>query len=161
LGRERRDLGGFPDLGPSTDTPVGKQFSELMKANESVRRFAAAPKIAVPDPFNAVTVLMGIQQHLRDDLSRYQLVDQVFASQLDRYLQAAIAAANQGNNAGVIANLKDLRQMLKKEHPDVDQDGYAESDPDKVKNRQVLIDKLAARVLDFDFKYIEKRVKAN
>jgi len=161
IGRARRDLGGFPDLGPSADTSVGKQFSELMKANESVRRFAAAPRIVVPDPFNVATVLTGIQQHIRDDLSRYELVDAVFASQLDRYIQAAIAAANQGNNAAVIANLKDLRQMLKKEYVDVDQDSFTESEPEKVKNRQVLIDKLAAKVLDFDFKYVEKRVKAN
>lgn len=160
FGNARRDLGGFPDLGPSSDTPVGKQFSDLMKANESVRRFAAAPKISVPTPFNAATVLAGIQKHIRDDLTAYQLVDSVFASQLDRLLQTAIAAAQQGNTTGLKANLKDLRQLLKKEHEDVDkEDDEVESTHKNTRGNSALIDKLAAKVLDFDFKYIEKRLK--
>lgn len=160
IGRARRDLGGFPDLGPSDDTPVGQQFSELMKNNESVRRFAAAPKIMVPDPFDTAVVLTGIQKHIKQDLISMQLIEPVFATQLDRLLQAATDAAKLNATRAVREYLKDLRKLLKKEHADIDkEDDEVESDPEKVKSGQVPIDKLAAKVLDFDFKYVEKRVK--
>jgi hypothetical protein len=159
IGNERRDLGGFPDLGPSDDTPVAKQFSELMQNNESVRRFAAAPKIRVPDPFNTAVVLSGIQKHLNQNLISLKLIDPVFASQLDRLLQAAIDAAKLNATQAVRDHLKDLRKLLKKEHADADkEDDESESDPKKVEDKQTPIDKLAAKVLDFDFKYVQKRL---
>lgn len=163
IGNTLRDPGsiqGFPDLGPSSDTPVGKQYSELMKNNESVRRFAATPKIRVPDPFDTAVVLAGIQKHIKQDLLSMQLIDPVFAAQLDGILQAAIDAAKLNATKAVRDHLKDLRKLLKKEHADADkEDDESESDPEKIKSGQVPIDKLAAKVLDFDFKYVEKRLK--
>ena len=52
--------------------------------------------------------------------------------------------------------------MLKKEHEDVDkddekEDGKHEGISDD-KNKRILIDRLAARVLDFDLKYVLKRM---
>ena len=94
-----------------------------------------------------------------------KLIDPTFASQLDRLFQTAIAAAKGGNTVALKGNLKDLRQMLKREHADVDkedEDWDKEDDgkgKEKDKSRQ--IDKLAAKVLDFDLKYIQKRLGHN
>lgn len=155
---QREDYTGNMD--PHADTEIGKQYWKLLETSEYVRRFAAAPKISVPDPFDTAVVLSGIQKHLNQDLVFLKLIDPVFASQLDRLLQAAIDAAKINATKAVRDHLKDLRKLLKKEHDDADkEDNEVESDPEKVKGGQVLIDKLAAKVLDFDFKYVEKRLK--
>lgn len=144
---------------PEIDTPVGKKVSDL-QYNNFITRFAAAPKIRVPDPFDTAVVLVGVQKHIKQDLLSMQLIDPVFATQLDSILQAAIDAAKLSATKAVRDHLKDLRKLLKKEHADVDkEDDEVESDPEKVKSGQVPIDKLAAKVLDFDFKYVEKRLK--
>ena len=157
IGNARRDLGGFPDLGPSSDTPVGQQFSELMQNNESVRRFAAAPKIPNPTPFNAAVVLGGMQKHVKDDMASMQLIDPALAALVDRGLTQAIAAAQGGNTPSLLHEIKSLRQLLKQEHADVDQDNDGDDD-DKDKKPKPRIAKLAAKVLDFDLKYVEKRI---
>ena len=51
--------------------------------------------------------------------------------------------------------------MLKREYADVDQDDEdwdKDDDKGKEKDKSRLIDKLAAKVLDFDLKYIQKRL---
>jgi hypothetical protein len=155
---------GFPDPGPDPDSPVGKQFNELHSKN-FVPRPAAVPLIPVPNPFDAAAVLTSMQKHVNQDLVTMNLIDPAFASQLDRLFQTAIAAAKGGNAVALKGNLKDLRQMLKREHADVDKDNEDrnnnDDDKNKEKDKSPLIDKLAAKVLDFDLKYIQKRLGHN
>lgn len=122
-----------------------------------VPRLAAVPRIPAGQPFDPVLTLTGIQKHLNQDLVSLKLVDPVFASQLDRSLQAALDAAKLNNTRALKDHPKDLRRALKKEHDDVDKEDHDDDDEGKPK-KSGLIDKLAARVLDFDIKYVEKRV---
>jgi hypothetical protein len=50
-----------------------------------------------------------------------------------------------------------MRVLLKKEQPEADKE-EADDDDAKDKNRRALIDKLAALILDFDLKYVTKRM---
>lgn len=148
---------GFPDSGPDPESTVGKQFNEL-HSRDFVTRSAAAPRIPTGQPFDPTLTLAGIQKHLNQVLVSMKLVDPVFAAQLDLGLQAAIDAAKLNNTKALKEHLKDLRHALKKEHHDVDKEDDDKDDEDSKPKKSGLIDKLAARVLDFDIKYIEKRI---
>lgn len=152
---------GFPDNGPDPNTPVGKEFAKR-EDHDFVARFAAIPKIPVADPFDPAFVVTGIQKHLNQDLVSLNLVDPVFASQLNRGLQAAVDAAKLNNIKTMKGNLRDVRRLLKKEYPDADK-GEAEDDRGEDGNRRAhgarLIAPLAAQVLDFDVRYVEARVR--
>lgn len=151
---------GFPDPGPNPDSPVGKQFNEL-HSRDFVVRYAAAPRIAVPTPFDTAVVLTGIQQHVKTDMLSMQLIDTSLIALLDPWFASAIDAAKRNNTEGMRHAIKELRRLLKQEHADVDRDDDGDmGDDDKEKKTKPRIDKLAARVLDFDLKYVEKRVKS-
>ncbi len=147
---------GLAGEGPDPESEVGKQFNELDEHN-FVSRHVAVPKIRVPNPFNTATVLKDLQKHIKKDLMNAKLVEASFAEQLDRSLTVAIDAAQRGNTDGLRAQLIDIRQMLKKEHGDLDEDATNDGEDDK-KVPKRSIDKLAARVLDFDIKYVLKQV---
>lgn len=148
------------EIDPASE--VGKQVNQLETSN-FVRIASAVPRISVPSPYDAATVLTNIQKHLDTDLVGLKLVGPALVTELDRWLDAAIAAAKSGNSAALKADIKELRKLLKREHEDVDKenDGDAKDDDDKNKTTRRQIDKLAARVLNFDLKYVEKRVKGD
>lgn len=150
---------GFPDEGP--DQALADKLYELRRPdNNSVPRLAAIPRIPNPTPFNAVVVLGGIQKHVKDDMASMQLIDPALLALIDRGLTQAIAAAQGGNTPSLLHEIKSLRQLLKQEHADVDKDDDSDrDDDDKEKKTRFRIDRLAARVLDFDLKYVERRVQ--
>jgi len=148
---------GFPDEGPDPNSEVGKQFEQLNN-NDFVHRYAVAPLVAVPTPFNAAAVLTAIQHHIDRDLVAMKLIDPVFAAQLDRLLQAAIAAVNIGNTKAAREDLNELHRLIESEHKNIDKDDD-KGDRDKDKDKSRLIDKLAARVLVFDLRYVAKRLE--
>lgn len=147
-------LGEVPDI----ETTVGAQVNQL-RLNDFVPRLAAVPKIPNPTPFNAAVVLGGMQKHVKDDMASMQLIDPNLLAAIDRGLTQAIAAAQIGNTSSLLHEIKNLRKLLKQEHKDVDQDDDDRDDDDKNKAAKRQIDKLAAQVLDFNLKYVEKRVK--
>jgi len=142
---------------PEVDTPAGIQMTAL---KDFVPRLAAIPRIPNPTPFNVVAVLGGIQKHVKDDMASMQLIDPALLPLIDRGLTQANTAAQGGNTASLLHEIKNLRQLLKQEHADVDQDNDSDDD-DKEKKPKPRIAKLAAKVLDFDLKYVEKRVKGD
>ncbi len=152
---------GFPDEGPNPESEVGKQLNQL-ETNNFVPHLAAVPSIPAPAPFNAAVVLGNLQKHVKADMVSMQLVDPALLALIDRGLTQAIAAAQGGNTPSLLHEIKSLRKLLKQEHANVDMDDDGDRDDDdkdkKVKSR---IDKLAARVLDFDLKYVEMRVKGD
>ena len=150
---------GFPDEGPDPESEVGKQLNQL-ETNDFVPRLAAIPRIPNPTPFDTVVVLGGIQQHVKTDMAAMQLIDPALLAAIDRGLTQAIAAAQIGNTSSLLHEIKNLRKLLKQEHADVDQDNDGDDD-DKEKQPKPRIAKLAAKVLDFDLKYIEKRTKGD
>jgi len=150
----------FPDEGPSE----GLFRDEILRIhdNDFVTRLAAVPRIAVPSPFDAAVVLTGLQKHIKTDMTSMQLIDPTLHSLIDRGLSQAIAAVQGGNTPSLLHEIKNLRQLLKQEHADVDKDDEGDrNDDDKEKKTKPRVDKLAARVLDFDLKYVEKRVKGD
>jgi len=136
---------------------IGKKIEELKKHNAATG-IIAVPKIPNPVPYGAVTVLTGIQKHLDTDLVTMKLVDPALITELDRWLGAAISAAGQGNTKALRASLQEARKLLLQEHQDLDKEDDNEEDnkPTQTKPR---IDRLAARVLDFDLRYVESRIK--
>lgn len=138
---------------------VGDQM-DLLLNNDFVPRTVAVPRIPVPTPFVPAVVLGSIQQHVKTDMVSMQLIDPALLVLIDRGLTQAIAAAQGGNTPSLLHEIKNLRKLLKQEHADVDKDDDGDQDnDDKEKKTKSPIDKLAARVLDFDLKYVEKRVK--
>lgn len=139
---------------------IADEVEQLDKKN-FVPRPAAVPLIPVANPFDPAAVLSSMQKHVNQDLVTMKLVDPTFASKLDRLFQTAIAAAKDGNTVALKGNLGDLRKLLKNEYADVDKDDVDWDKDDAKDNEQTkskLIDMLAAKVLDFYLKYIQKRL---
>jgi hypothetical protein len=151
----------YPDEGPGGALI---EFMEnggfLKKASEGVSRLAIVPRISVPTPYDAATVLTNIQKHLDTDLISMKLVDPVLVAQMDPWFATAIDAAKRNNTTGLRNALQELRRLLKQECADVDQEGN-ETETDDKPVAPARIAKLAARVLDFDLKYVQTRVKDN
>jgi hypothetical protein len=144
------------DEGPEENSPIMEEFNRLVDQDE-VTRLGLVPVIAVPSPFNAATVLTDIQKHLNTDLLALQIVDSVFAAQLDSWLITGIDAAKLNNVAGLLNALTQARALLKAQYPDIDNTGNEAATDDKMVPPK-LIAKLAARTLNFDLKYVYAQV---
>ena len=154
----RIDGEGLPDT--PGDDPFWQQYFAL-RQNDFLRRPAAVPSIAIPNPFNAAVLIDRIQTQMHTWIAM-QLLDATYSSQLDRYLTAAANAYRLNQPKAGKEHIQTLRKMLKKEHEDADkddekEDGKHEGKSDD-KNKRIPIDRLAARVLDFDLKYVLKRM---
>ena len=147
----------FPAEGPTGE--LAKEFAPI-EQNDYVSRNAAVPAIPVPTPFDPAVVLGSIQAqtHLWIGMS---LLDPVFSAQLDRYFLSAISAYRLNQPKVGKKEIQTVRELIKKEQPDLGRDEEHESDKSQEKNddrKSALIDRLAARVLDFDLEYVTKRM---
>ncbi len=145
----------FSDEGPVEDSAVLTELNRL-RDNDFVTRTAAVPMIAVPAPFDAAALLGSIQYQMHKWIAM-KLLDATFSAQLDRYFQSAISACQLNQPEVGMQQIEVLRVLIRKEQPDMGRDEQHESDRSHEKNddRQTpLIDKLAARVLDFDLGYV-------
>jgi hypothetical protein len=151
---------GYGGEGPEPGSDVAKQIQAL-DDNDFVPRNAAIPTIPVPTPFDPAATLERIQTHMHTWIAK-QLLDPVFSAQLDRYFQSAISAYRLNQPKVGKKHIQTMRELIKKEHADADReddkDDRGEKGNDHDKNKRVLIDKLAARILDFDLKYVTKRM---
>lgn len=143
------------------DGGFGQQYTKLTTKNNFVTPPAAVPAIAVPNPFNAAVLIDRIQTQMHTWIAM-QLLDASFSSQLDRYLTAAADAYRHNQPKAGKEHIQTLRKMLKNEHEDADkddekEDGKHEGKSDD-KTKRLPIDRLPARVLDFDLKYVLKRM---
>lgn len=156
---ESEAINGFSGGGPNPDSDISKQIQALYQ-NDFVPRNAAIPTISVPDPFDPALTLERIQTHMHTWIAM-QLLDPALSAQIDRYFQAAISAYRLNQPTVGRQQIQEIRKLVKKEQPDADMedanDDEHEEDRDD-KTRRALIDKLAARVLDFDLKYVMKRM---
>lgn len=144
---------GFEDEGPDGD--ISEQLHQL-QMNDFVRRYAAVPAISIANPFNAAVILQGIQKQTKAWVD-LQLLDPALSSQFDRVFQAAIDAASRNDSKRVNAYLTDIRKLVRNEHKDLESDRDDDKD-DAAKKGSALIAKLAAQVLNFNLKYIRKRL---
>jgi hypothetical protein len=136
---------------PPNNAAQGKAYA--FESTDFITRLVAAPKIGNPVPFNAAVVLGNLQKHLKTDVVPLGLIDPVLMAVIDRGLIQAIAAAQSGNTTSLLHEIKSLRQLLKNEYADVDQDNDAD-DYDDDKQPKPRVTKLAARVLDFNLGYV-------
>ena len=157
-----RFVNGYGGEGPNPDSDISKQI-QVLDQNNFVRRNAAVPTIAVPDPFDAAVTLERIQTQMHTWIAM-QLLDATFSSQLDRYFQSAISAYRLNQPKVGKQQIEAMRALIKKEQPDLGRDEEHESDKNQEKNddrKSALIDKLAARILDFDLKYVTKHIDSD
>ena len=90
-----------------------------------------------------------------------KLLDATFSAQLDRSFQSAISAYRLNQPGVGKQEIQTMHELIEKEQPDLGRDEEHESDKNHEKNddrKSALIDRLAARVLDFDLKYVTKRL---
>lgn len=156
-------MGGVPTLafaGDGLNDRMGEQLNEIEKKTNGILRPVAVPTFFIVKPFNAAKLLEYLQAHAKVDLVKFKLIDPALVTQLDPWFTAAIDAAKGGNTVAARYQIKELRRLLKQEHQDVDREDESDEIDDKdEKKAGTRIDKLAARVLDFDLKYIDTRLK--
>ena len=160
LQNEPNGIFGFPDDGPLKDSAILTQLNQL-RDNDFVTRPAAVPMITVPAPFDAATLLGSIQTQMHTWIAM-NLLDATFSSQLDRYFQSAISAYQLNQHKVGKQQIEAMRELIEKEQPDMGRDEEHESDKNHENNddrKSALIARLAARVLDFDLKYVVKRME--
>lgn len=152
------EIFGFPDDGPLKDSSIFMELKKLRKNNYVVRN-AAVPTIAVPVPFDAAVLLDRIRTHVATWTGK-QLLDPAFAAQLDRYMVAAAESFRRNQLKAAKEHLETIHELIEKEHKHLDgeEDEMSEKDEHKPIARPN-IDRLAARVLDFDLKYVLKRME--
>lgn len=151
---------GYAGEGPAVDSAIYSELEQLRK-NNFISRPAAVPMIVVPAPFDSAILLDRIQLQIHTWIGM-QLLDATFSTQLDRYLTAAADAYRHNQPRAAKEHIQTLRKMLKKEHEDSDKDNEKEDEKHDGKKddnaKRIPIDRLAARVLDFDLKYILRRM---
>ena len=149
------EIFGFLDDGPLQDSAVFAELNQL-RDNDFVRRNAVVPTIAVPVPFDAAVLLDRIRTHVATWPGK-QLLDPAFAAQLDRYMVAAAEAYRLNNTKAGRENIQTTRKLLAKEHHNLDHDEDDDDTEEHKTSTRLTIDRLAARVLDFDLRYVLKR----
>ena len=152
----------FPDAEISDIT---RQMDEIVAKNY-IPYNIAAPLIAIPTPFDPAIVLDNLRTHVATWPSK-QLADATFAAQLDAEM-IAVANAYRSNQPEVARDhIEIMLDMIRREHKDIDHEDDDEDDNKrgekeherKATTQPIRIDRLAARVLDFDLKYVLKRMK--
>jgi hypothetical protein len=156
-------LDGFGDMGPSfkdegPDGEISDQLDKLIE-NDYVPRPAAVPVIAVPVPFDAATLLDRIRTEMLTWPGK-QLLDATYAAKLDGLLSSAANAFRLSQPKAAKEHIETIRKLLAKEHHHVDHDDEDDEDTEEHKKAtRFTIDRLSARVLDFDLRYVLKRTE--
>lgn len=156
-------------IGHAPQGVAGDQLDEI-EENNFVPRHAAVPTISVPDPFEATVVLGDIQKHAQE-LAAMELIEPVFADQLDQLFTAVIEALGRENTESALQHLKDMRHLIqqarhkdkrdnKRKHKKKGEHDPDDWDDEKGKaSRDHQITRLAARVLLFDVRFVAERLR--
>ena len=149
----------FSGEGPDpSKTDIARQM-QVIEQNDFVLRNIAAPLVIVPNPYDAAIVLDRIRTHVATWLGK-QLLDPAYAAQLDRYIGSAADAYRRNEPKAGREQIEALRKMLDHEHKYLDHDDEDNDDtPEHKAATRLTIDRLAARVLDFDLRYVLKRME--
>jgi hypothetical protein len=147
---------GWSGEGPDESSEIYNQIEQIIQ-NNFVPRNVAVPAIAVPVPYDAAVLLDSIRARMLAWTGK-QLLNPTFATQLDRYIVAAADAYRRNQSKGGREHIESLRKLLEQEHRYLDHDDEDHDDTDEHKTAtRFTIDRLAARVLDFDLRYVLKR----
>jgi hypothetical protein len=149
---------GWSGGGPSDNSAIRPDLEKLQD-NDYVPSNAVVPTIAVPNPFDAAALLDSIRAHV-DTWPSKQLLEPAFAAKLDSNLVAAANAFRNNQLKACKENIESVRKMLAHEHYYLDHDDEDNDDtPEHKAATRLTIDRLAARVLDFDLRYVLKRME--
>lgn len=149
----------FRPLGEATtDSGIYQQMKELEDRNH-VACNVAAPSVVVPVPFDPALLLDRIRTEMQTWPGK-QMLDTSFAAKLDGLLTSAANAYRLNNPKAAREHIESVRKLLAKEHHNVDHDDEDDEDTEEHKRKtRLTIDRLAARVLDFDLRYVLKRTE--
>jgi hypothetical protein len=139
------------------DGGFGQQYTELVDINNFVPRNIAVPAIAVPTPFDPAVTLERIQAQMHTWIAM-QLIDPAFSAQLDRNFQSAADAYRNQGQAGN-GQIGRMLALLVQQYEELER-----GDEELVKQKSAAtpqIDKLAALVLYFDLKYVQRASGGN
>lgn len=148
------------ELPDAEDGGFGQQYFALIR-NNFLRRYAAVPTIAVPSPFDAAVTLERIQANTHTWIGM-KLLDVTFSSQLDRSLTAAADAYRRNQLKAGKDHIQDVRLLLKKAYTDLENQDIVDEETGNNQGAQFkngMIARLAARVLDFNVKYVLKQLE--
>ena len=149
---------GWSGPGPTEQSAIKSEL-KLLEDNDFVSRNAAVPTVTVPVPFDAAVLLGNIRTHVATWPSK-QLLDPAFLTQIDRYLVAAADAYRLNQPKAAKEHINTLRRLLERDHQYLDHDDEDNEDtPEHKHATRLSIDRLAARVLDFDLRYVLKRME--
>jgi hypothetical protein len=152
----RKRVTTYAGSGPQGD--IEQQFDAL-KQKDFVLRNAAVPTIAVPVPFDAAVLLDSIRAHVATWPDK-QLLNPAFLTQIDRNLVAAADAYRLNQPKAGREHIVSLLKLLDREHKYLDHDDEDNEDtPEHKHATRLTIDRLAARVLDFDLRYVLKQME--
>jgi len=101
--------------------------------------------------------------YIRNEMQTWpgkQLLDTTYSAKLDSYLSSAANAFRLNQPKVAREQIEAVRKMLAKEHHHVDHDDEDDEDTEEHKRAtRFTIDRLAARVLDFNLRYVLKRTE--
>jgi hypothetical protein len=137
----------FTDEGPGS-TDILDQLNELQVHNY-VTRFALVPAVPVPTPFDRAELLRRIDAQVKTWVD-LKLLDAVVYSRIDRFIQAAIAAASSKDLKACGEHIGNIERQIHEIYESLeDTDGEAADE----NQDSPLLSRLAARVLKFDLNY--------
>ncbi|MDD5057959.1 MAG: hypothetical protein PHQ60_08805 [Sideroxydans sp.] len=143
------------------DTEMAGIMADIT-AKDFVPANVAAPMIIVPNPFDPAAVLENLRAHVATWPGK-QLAEAAFAAQLDLNLQAAANAYRTNQPQAAKEHIEILLDLIRRDHKDLDREDDEENEgknaQPKTNTQRLTIDRLAARVLDFDLKYVLKRMR--
>lgn len=157
-------------LPPSSSMAVLKVVGNVQGTLNYLYRTVAVPLIEIPEPFDAAVLLERIQKHVKTNITSIpskdrsyvppRLIDPAFTAILDAQFAVAINAARFGNIESTRYQVRELRRLIKQERTDMNPEEDDEKFDDDRPPRTIAarIDRLSARVLDFNLKYIDKRL---
>ncbi len=138
---------------PDSDISIIDQLLKL-EENDHAQDNAAVPTIILQTPFDPVATLEQLKDHIKK-WTTSRLLDRAFHAKIRRSLQKAIKAYRNKDFKVAREHLQTTRQMVRQEQPDSDKaNPQSEKNEMRYATRGLIIDKLAARILDFDLKYV-------
>lgn len=148
--------GNAPPLRFGGHWPPGDIGDRLryLTAHDYVTRPVAVPAITLPDPYDSAALIGRIQAQMHTWIA-LGLLDPLFADRLDHHLEYAADELRNGWTRDARYDLDAVHLLLALQYPSLE--GKA-GPAHLLKPAAMQIDVVAARVLDFDLKYVEMRM---
>ncbi len=152
------------------ETPFWNNKIQEIQSRDYVLVPVLAPVIPIPKPYNAAQLARSLQAHTQTWL-KYEHVNAEMQNRLNRQFAVLIPALNNGHQRLAAATIDALIQECRQHHPALS-DAMVEADdpqheavpmpknaPNAIPVRAAAMDRIAARVLIFNLRYIRARLE--